>query len=64
MSAPFFDTNIVIDWLKRVFDARANPWYREEYIAPADFAAAREGVEDDDASWVAPAGPRRERSVG
>lgn len=57
-------TRRVIDWLKRVFDARANPWYREEYIAPADFAAAREGVEDDDASWVAPAGPRRERSVG
>jgi hypothetical protein len=29
----------VIDWLKDVFDPRAKPWYREEFIHPREFAA-------------------------
>ncbi|MGH3429664.1 MAG: LysR family transcriptional regulator [Mycobacteriales bacterium] len=29
----------VIAWLKDVFDARAKPWYRAEFIHPRDFAA-------------------------
>jgi DNA-binding transcriptional LysR family regulator len=33
-------TRRVMDWLKGIFDPRANPWYREEYVAPADFPAA------------------------
>lgn len=28
---------LVTEWLKRVFDNRQNPWYREEYIPPRDF---------------------------
>jgi DNA-binding transcriptional LysR family regulator len=27
----------VMDWLKRIFDNRANPWFREEYIPPDEF---------------------------
>lgn len=27
----------VIDWLGRIFDNRENPWYREEYVPPAEF---------------------------
>jgi hypothetical protein len=27
----------VIDWLKRIFDNRVNPWYREEFVAPQEF---------------------------
>jgi DNA-binding transcriptional LysR family regulator len=27
----------VIDWLKRIFDNRTNPWYREEYVPSAEF---------------------------
>jgi len=30
----------VIDWLKDVFDPRAKPWYREEFVHPRDFADA------------------------
>lgn len=28
----------VIDWIKSVFDHRTNPWFREEFISPQDFA--------------------------
>ncbi|HEX6860824.1 MAG TPA: LysR family transcriptional regulator [Caulobacteraceae bacterium] len=28
----------VVEWLEEVFDQKTQPWYREEYIAPADFA--------------------------
>src|SRR5690606_33030317 len=28
----------VAAWLEEVFDQKTQPWYREEYIAPADFA--------------------------
>jgi DNA-binding transcriptional LysR family regulator len=27
----------VMDWLKRIFDNRANPWFREEYVPPEEF---------------------------
>jgi len=27
-----------IAWLQRVFDPRKNPWFREEFIAPREFA--------------------------
>jgi DNA-binding transcriptional LysR family regulator len=30
----------VVDWLHELFDPRAKPWYREEFIHPRDFAAA------------------------
>ncbi|MGQ0533768.1 MAG: LysR family transcriptional regulator [Caulobacteraceae bacterium] len=38
-------TRRVMDWLKRVFDNRANPWYREEYVSPADFPSSAEESE-------------------
>lgn len=38
-------TRRVVDWLKHVFDNRANPWYREEYVAPAEFRSALEDAE-------------------
>jgi DNA-binding transcriptional LysR family regulator len=30
----------VIEWMKELFDPRAKPWYREEFIHPRDFAEA------------------------
>ena len=27
----------VADWLAEVFDSKTKPWFREEYVAPADF---------------------------
>lgn len=30
----------VADWLKSIFDTRANPWFREEFIPPAELAAS------------------------
>jgi DNA-binding transcriptional LysR family regulator len=32
---------LVKDWLKSIFDARARPWYRSEFVHPNDFAAAQ-----------------------
>ncbi len=29
----------VAEWLKSIFDNRTNPWFRNEYVAPSDFAA-------------------------
>ena len=43
---------LVKDWLKAVFDARAQPWYRKEFVHPRDF-----GLET--AAGDAPAKPSR-----
>lgn len=29
----------VVEWLKAIFDARTNPWFRDEFIRPEDFTA-------------------------
>lgn len=31
--------NRVADWIKSIFDPRSNPWFREEFVHPRDFAA-------------------------
>ncbi|MND01729.1 hypothetical protein D3C83_208370 [compost metagenome] len=28
----------VVAWLEEVFDQKTQPWYREEYVPPAEFA--------------------------
>lgn len=38
-----------LNWLKSVFDARANPWFREEFIPPSEFPERQ-------VSAIAPAG--------
>lgn len=32
----------VAEWLKSIFDTRAHPWFREEFVAPENFGAAQE----------------------
>ena len=55
-------TRRVMEWLAVVFDNRANPWYREEYVAPADFPPP-----SDETAIEAPAPqqtPHRARDAG
>jgi DNA-binding transcriptional LysR family regulator len=35
----------VAEWLKAMFDPRQNPWFRDEFVAPEEFAAALEKPE-------------------
>lgn len=35
---------LVKDWLKSIFDARARPWYRSEFVHPSEFAAQAEAA--------------------
>ena len=55
--------NQVIAWLEEVFDQKTQPWYREEYVSPAEFApelqrylARRRGAEPE------PLQPSRKRA--
>jgi len=36
----------VVEWLKTIFDGKTNPWFREEYVSPAEF---NEPPEDESA---------------
>jgi DNA-binding transcriptional LysR family regulator len=57
----------VVAWLEEVFDQRTQPWYREEYISPTEFAPElarhlerRRGAEAP--APAAPQQPARERA--
>jgi DNA-binding transcriptional LysR family regulator len=53
----------VIDWLKDVFDQKAKPWYRAEYVHPREFGPyLPDKIEPTDAPEVAPR--RRARTKG
>ncbi|MES1200115.1 MAG: LysR family transcriptional regulator [Pseudomonadota bacterium] len=43
----------VMDWLKRAFDNRTNPWFREEYVSPRQFMDAIPDARTNPA-WLAP----------
>lgn len=53
----------VIDWLKRIFDNRANPWYREEFVPPSEFLPLLEG-DDSGAEWSAAVPQVKPRKTG
>lgn len=53
----------VIDWLKRIFDNRENPWYREEYVAPSEFMPLIQANDTQAAASSSPAA-LREREAG
>ncbi len=55
-------TRRVMDWLKRVFDNRSNPWYREEYVSPVQFPAAT--ADGDVAPYETPQLDERDREAG
>lgn len=48
----------VSEWLRSIFDARTNPWFRAEFVHPTDFGAA---TASDAGNRATPA-PRRRRS--
>lgn len=42
----------VLDWLKSIFDNRENPWFREEYVPPAEFMPlVRQTPDEDEENW-------------
>lgn len=42
----------VLDWLKKIFDNRENPWFREEYVAPSEFMPLiRQTLDENEESW-------------
>jgi DNA-binding transcriptional LysR family regulator len=49
----------VSEWLKRIFDNRENPWFREEWIPPSEFQAALKASEE---SWAATVLPSKRKA--
>jgi len=47
---------LVKEWLQTIFDARARPWYRSEFVHPRDFAA--------ETAAARPPAPRQTRRAG
>ena len=54
----------VLDWLKKIFDNRENPWFREEYVAPSEFMPLiRQTLDENEESWSDDDAPPAQHSL-